>query len=96
MTEFIPQFAIVGHPNEGKSSVVATLTEDDQVRISEIPGETVAERAYPVSVDGREVRLRLVEKTCASPSVLARGSAIGDSAELIVKGCSGSSLLHKP
>lgn len=55
MTEQAPQFAIVGHPNEGKSSVVATLAEDDRVRISEIPGETVATRAYPVLVDGREV-----------------------------------------
>lgn len=55
MPEDIPQFAIVGHPNEGKSSVVATLAEDDQVRISEIPGETVAARAYPVRVNGEEI-----------------------------------------
>ncbi len=55
MTDAIPQFAIVGHPNEGKSSVVATLAEDDQVRISEIPGETVVARVYPVRVDGEEI-----------------------------------------
>ena len=27
----IPEFAIVGHPNEGKSAVVSTLAEDDTV-----------------------------------------------------------------
>ena len=51
----VPCFAIVGHPNEGKSSVVSTLAEDDQVRISEVPGETVATRAYPVRVNDREI-----------------------------------------
>ena len=60
MPDAIPQFAIVGHPNEGKSSVVATLAEDDQVRISEVPGETIAARAYPVQVDGREI-LRFID-----------------------------------
>ena len=27
----IPVFAIIGHPNEGKSSVLSTLAEDDSV-----------------------------------------------------------------
>jgi hypothetical protein len=36
-----PTFAIVGAVNHGKSSVVATLAEDDRVPISDIPGETV-------------------------------------------------------
>lgn len=35
-----PTFAIVGAVNHGKSSVVATLAEDDRVPISDIPGET--------------------------------------------------------
>jgi len=48
-------FAVVGHPNEGKSSVVSTLTEDDSVRISPIPGETLVCRAFPVIIDGREL-----------------------------------------
>lgn len=56
----IPVFAIVGHPNEGKSSVVATLAEDDQVRISDVPGETLAIRDYPVRVDGQEI-IRFVD-----------------------------------
>ena len=36
-----PTFAIVGAVNHGKSSVVSTLAENDQVRISPMPGETV-------------------------------------------------------
>jgi len=51
----IPEFAILGHPNEGKSSVLSTLAEDDSVRVSPIPGETRECRTFPVIVDGREV-----------------------------------------
>ena len=51
----IPAYAVVGHPNEGKSSVVATLTENDSVRISPLPGETTVNREYPVRIDGRAV-----------------------------------------
>lgn len=36
-----PTFAVVGAVNHGKSSVVATLAENDRVRISRMPGETV-------------------------------------------------------
>ncbi len=50
-----PVFAVIGHPNEGKSSVVATLVENDQIRISPRPGETVEARTYPVTVDGEDV-----------------------------------------
>ncbi len=51
----IPEFAILGHPNEGKSSVLSTLAEDDSVRVSPIPGETRECRTFPVIIDGREV-----------------------------------------
>jgi predicted GTPase len=51
----IPEFAIVGHPNEGKSSVVSTLAEDDSVRISPTPGETMKCQEFPVVIDGREI-----------------------------------------
>jgi len=51
----IPEFAIVGHPNEGKSTVVSTLAEDDSVRISAIPGETLECRVFPVMIDGEEI-----------------------------------------
>ena len=59
-SENIPVFAIVGHPNEGKSSVVSTLSEDDSVRISPTPGETVVCRTYPVTIDGVEI-IRFVD-----------------------------------
>jgi len=48
----IPEFAILGHPNEGKSTLVSTLTEDDTVRVSPFPGETTSCRAYTVTLDG--------------------------------------------
>ena len=35
-----PSFAVVGHPNKGKSSIVSTLAHDDSVRIGELPGTT--------------------------------------------------------
>ncbi|WP_310601022.1 GTPase/DUF3482 domain-containing protein [Desulfobulbus sp.] len=51
----VPEFAIIGHPNEGKSSVLSTLAEDDSVRVSPIPGETVIRQSFPVRIDGREI-----------------------------------------
>ena len=56
----IPEFAILGHPNEGKSSVVSTLAEDDSVRVSSTPGETRECRSFPVVIDGKEV-IRFVD-----------------------------------
>ena len=55
-----PRFAIVGHPNKGKSSIVATLAEDDAVAISPHPGTTTQARAYPMRLDG-EVLYELVD-----------------------------------
>jgi GTPase Era involved in 16S rRNA processing len=51
----IPEFAVVGHPNEGKSSVLSTLAEDDSVRISPMPGETRECQTFPVSIDDKEI-----------------------------------------
>ena len=51
----IPEFAILGHPNEGKSSVVSTLVEDDSVRIGPTPGETIVCQTFQVIIDAREV-----------------------------------------
>lgn len=56
----VPVFAIIGHPNEGKSSVLSTLAEDDSVRVSPIPGETVVCQDFPVIVDGQEI-IRFVD-----------------------------------
>lgn len=49
----VPTFAVVGHPNKGKSSIVATLAQDDSVRIAPEPGTTTACREYPMRIDGR-------------------------------------------
>ncbi|MFH1152305.1 MAG: GTPase/DUF3482 domain-containing protein [Pseudomonadota bacterium] len=59
-SHMIPEFAIMGHPNEGKSSVVSTLAEDDRVRISPFPGETIVCQTFPITVDGREI-IRFVD-----------------------------------
>ncbi len=60
MNSTIVEFAIIGHPNEGKSSVLSTLAEDDSVRVSAIPGETVICQSFPVRIDGREI-IRFVD-----------------------------------
>jgi small GTP-binding protein len=51
----IPRLAIMGHPNAGKSSVVATLTENDQVAIDKRAGTTTESDVYPVVIDGETV-----------------------------------------
>lgn len=55
-----PVFAVVGHPNKGKSSIVSTLAQDDSVRIAPEAGTTVACRRFPMRVDG-EVQYVLVD-----------------------------------
>ncbi|MFN2359038.1 MAG: DUF3482 domain-containing protein [Desulfotignum sp.] len=56
----VPEFAVLGHPNEGKSSVVSTLAEDDQIRVSPVPGETTVCRTYTVTMDGQDI-IRFVD-----------------------------------
>ncbi|KIH78127.1 small GTP-binding protein domain-containing protein [Geoalkalibacter ferrihydriticus] len=56
----VPVFAVVGHPNEGKSSVVSTLTEDDLVPISSVPGETRVCTPYAIRIDG-ETLVRFID-----------------------------------
>ena len=48
-----PVFAVVGRANKGKSSIIATLAEDDRIEISPIPGTTRRCEAFPVTLDGR-------------------------------------------
>jgi hypothetical protein len=55
-----PAFAVVGHPNKGKSSIVSTLAHDDSVRIAPEPGTTTECRGFPMRVDGR-VQYTLVD-----------------------------------
>ncbi len=53
MSQDIPTFAVVGHPNKGKSSIVATLAEDDRVVISSTPGTTRRANQHTFSIDGQ-------------------------------------------
>jgi len=53
MTQTYPKFAVVGHPNKGKSSIVSTLAFDDEVQISDTPGTTTKKRSFPLRVDGK-------------------------------------------
>lgn len=55
-----PLFAVVGHPNKGKSSVVAALTQDDQVAISELSGTTLHSQYFRLQVQQRTL-LELVD-----------------------------------
>ena len=48
----IPTFAVVGHPNKGKSSIVATLAEDERLAISPTPGTTRRAMPHSFSIDG--------------------------------------------
>jgi len=56
----VPEFAVLGHPNEGKSSLVSTLTEDDRIKVGPIPGETTISRDYIVTIDGKDI-IRFVD-----------------------------------
>lgn len=58
--KIIPRFAVVGHPNKGKSSIVATLAQDDSVYIDRVSGSTTQSRTYPMTVDG-EVLYELID-----------------------------------
>ncbi len=60
MKQRTPTFAVVGHPNKGKSSIVATLAEDEQVAIGATPGTTRKAMAHTFSIDG-EVQYALVD-----------------------------------
>ena len=53
ITHTYPKFAVVGHPNKGKSSIVSSLALDDSVQISDTPGTTIKKRSFPLKVDGK-------------------------------------------
>tara|TARA_R110002110_G_scaffold66978_1_gene183007 strand:+ start:96498 stop:97931 length:1434 start_codon:yes stop_codon:yes gene_type:complete len=56
----VPVFAVVGRPNKGKSSIVATLARDDSVYIAPQAGSTREARRFPMQVNG-EVLYELVD-----------------------------------
>ena len=51
----LPTLVVVGHVNKGKSSVVASLTEDASVPIDRTPGTTVRSGHYALMHDGQPV-----------------------------------------
>jgi len=56
----LPTFAVVGRVNEGKSSIVASLTEDDAIAIGPEPGTTSVATAYDITAEGRAL-VRIVD-----------------------------------
>ena len=48
----VPSFAVVGRPNKGKSSIVATLARDDSVHIAAKAGSTRKTRRFPMRIEG--------------------------------------------
>ncbi len=55
-----PVFAVVGHPNQGKSSVVSTLVQDDHIAISPVSGTTREAHQYRLML-GDEILYELVD-----------------------------------
>ena len=52
-----PAFAVVGHPNKGKSSIVATLAQDDSISISTESGTTRLSQSIEIKVGDSHYRL---------------------------------------
>lgn len=50
-----PKFAVVGHPNKGKSSIVSSLALDGSIQIANTPGTTQVKRGFPLQIDGEVV-----------------------------------------
>lgn len=53
LTADIPKLAVVGHPNKGKSSIVSTLVESNDIQISNTPGTTLDSQVYPMRVQNK-------------------------------------------
>ena len=45
-----PEFAVVGHPNKGKSSIVSTIAQNDAIAISPRSGTTRETHRYDISI----------------------------------------------
>ncbi|MAW62251.1 MAG: hypothetical protein CMJ94_15650 [Planctomycetes bacterium] len=59
-TPKLPTLVVVGHVNKGKSSVVASLTEDASVPIDRTPGTTARSGSYALMHEGQPV-LRVID-----------------------------------
>jgi len=64
----IPTLAIMGHPNAGKSSVVATLTENDRIAIDKRAGTTTHSDEFPVVIDGETIMVFIDTPGFQNPS----------------------------
>ncbi|RZA21976.1 MAG: DUF3482 domain-containing protein, partial [Proteobacteria bacterium] len=53
MEPSIPTFAVVGRTNKGKSSLVATLTENDRIAVAPTPRTTTYAQDFTYKVDGK-------------------------------------------
>lgn len=51
----IPSFAVVGRTNKGKSSIVATLTENDRIAVAPTPRTTSYAQDFTFAVDGKDL-----------------------------------------
>ncbi|MGJ8634614.1 MAG: GTPase/DUF3482 domain-containing protein [Luteolibacter sp.] len=63
MSEGVPEFAVVGRVNMGKSAVISTLLEIDDnevLRVSPVPGETTRAQVHKV-VFGRKECVRFID-----------------------------------
>lgn len=60
MNDSLPGFVVVGNVNQGKSSVVAALIEDDTVPIDNYPGTTRRSAEYVFRAEGRDL-FRIVD-----------------------------------
>jgi hypothetical protein len=60
MTDAVPVFVVVGNVNQGKSSIVAALAEDETVPIAPSPGTTVQSGEYAFEVGGAPI-FRIVD-----------------------------------
>ena len=49
----LPTLVVVGRVNEGKTSIVSTLVEDDAARVGPEPGTTTAAQVFVVAPDGQ-------------------------------------------
>ncbi len=49
------EFAVVGHPNKGKSTIVSNLAMDDSIAISSTPGTTTKAKRYTLQIDNQDV-----------------------------------------
>ena len=45
-----PVFAVVGHPNKGKSSIVSTIAQNDDIAISPRSGTTRDTQHYEILI----------------------------------------------